>query len=153
MKSILALAGFLLASFFAAWVGALYAPGEWYAALTKPVWNPPNWIFAPVWTVLYVLIGWSGWLVWRAAGVLAAPLAFAMYFLQLLLNAAWSWLFFGLHQPALAFGEIVFLWLAILATVVMFWRLSRVAALILLPYLCWVSFAALLNLTLWRLNA
>jgi len=152
MKSILILAGFLLLSFFAAWVGALHAPGEWYAALTKPAWNPPNWIFAPVWTVLFALIGCSGWLVWRAGGVLVAALAFGLYFLQLLLNAAWSWLFFGLHQPALAFGEIVVLWMAICATVVMFWRRSRVAALILLPYLCWVGFAAVLNLTLWRLN-
>jgi tryptophan-rich sensory protein len=152
VKSILALAGFLLLSFLAAWVGALYAPGEWYASLAKPAWNPPNWVFAPVWTVLYVLIGWSGWLVWRAEGLLTKPLVFAPYFLQLLLNAAWSWLFFGLHQPALAFGEIVFLWLAIFATVMVFWRRSRVAALLLLPYLAWVSFAALLNLALWRLN-
>jgi benzodiazapine receptor len=152
MKRFLALPGFLVLSFAAASVGALFLPGEWYASLLKPDWNPPNWIFAPVWTVLYALIGVSGWLAWRTRGIRAAPLAFGFYGAQLLLNAAWSWLFFGLHQPALAFANIVALWLSILGTVILFWRLSRASALILLPYLCWVGFAATLNLALWLLN-
>ena len=152
MKSWLVLIGFLLLSFLAATVGAVYLPGEWYAGLVKPSWNPPNWVFGPVWTLLYFCIGLSGWLVWRQAGWRSAAPAFVVYGLQLVLNGAWSWLFFGLHMPGLAFTEIVLLWLSILATAVMFSRKSSSAALLLLPYLCWVGFAGALNLALWRLN-
>lgn len=152
MKPWLVLIGFLLLSFLAASVGAVYLPGEWYAGLAKPSWNPPNWVFGPVWTLLYFCIGLSGWLVWRQAGWRAAAPAFVVYGLQLVLNAAWSWLFFGLHMPGLAFIEIVVLWLSILATAVMFSRKSSSAALLLLPYLCWVGFAGALNLALWLLN-
>ena len=152
MKPWLVLIGFLLLSFLAATVGAVYLPGEWYAGLVKPSWNPPNWVFGPVWTLLYFCIGLSGWLVWRQAGWRSAAPAFVAYGLQLMLNAAWSWLFFGLHMPGLAFIEIVVLWLSILVTAVMFWRKSSLAALLLLPYFCWVGFAGALNLTLWLLN-
>ena len=152
MKPWLVLIGFLLLSFMAAALGAIYPPGEWYAGLVKPAWNPPNWVFGPVWTLLYFCIGLSGWLVWREAGWRSAAPAFAVYGLQLILNAAWSWLFFGLHRPGLAFAEIVVLWLGILATVLLFKRLSRPAAWLLLPYLCWVGFAGVLNLSLWQLN-
>lgn len=152
MKPWMVLIGFLLLSFFAAAVGAIYPPGEWYAGLVKPSWNPPNWVFGPVWTVLYFCIGLSGWLVWRRSGWRSAAPALVVYALQLILNAAWSWLFFGLHRPGLAFAEIVVLWIGILATVLMFKRLSRPAAWLLLPYLCWVGFAAALNLALWQLN-
>lgn len=152
MKPWLVLIGFLLLSFMAAALGAIYPPGEWYAGLVKPAWNPPNWVFGPVWTLLYFCIGLSGWLVWREAGWRSAAPALAVYGLQLILNAAWSWLFFGLHRPGLAFAEIVVLWLGILATVLLFKRLSRPAAWLLLPYLCWVGFAGVLNLSLWQLN-
>jgi len=152
MKPWLGLIGFLLLSFLVATVGAIYLPGEWYAGLVKPSWNPPNWVFGPVWTLLYFCIGLSGWLVWREAGWRSAAPAFAVYGLQLVLNAAWSWMFFGLHRPGLAFIEIVALWLSIGATMVLFGRKSRPAALLLLPYLCWVGFAGALNLALWLLN-
>jgi benzodiazapine receptor len=153
MKKFMALPGFLLLSFAAALVGALFLPGEWYASLAKPAWNPPDWVFGPVWTVLYTLIGVSGWLAWQSRAAGHGGPAFWFFGAQLVLNAAWSWLFFGLHLPGLALVDILALWLAILATVAAFWRLSRVSALMLLPYLCWVGFAAMLNLALWRLNS
>jgi tryptophan-rich sensory protein len=143
---------FLATCFGAAAFGAQFAPGEWYAGLTRPSWNPPNWIFGPVWTVLYLLMAVSGWLVWRTAGFRGATGALACFAVQLLLNAAWSWLFFGLHRPGLAFAEIVVLWLAILATLLLFWKVRPLAGALLVPYLLWVSFAAVLNLTLWQLN-
>lgn len=152
MKPWLVLTGFLLLSFSAAAVGSLYPPGEWYAALVKPSWNPPAWVFGPVWTLLYFCIGLSGWLVWRESGWRSATPAFLVYGLQLILNGAWSWLFFGLHRPDLAFIEIALLWLSILVTVILFARKSRSAAWLLLPYLCWVGFAGALNLALWLLN-
>lgn len=162
MRSILSLLFFLLACFGVAAFGAQFTPGEWYAALEKPPWNPPAWVFGPVWTVLYVMMAVAGWLVWRSpeppggarggwsAGRRAALGAFAV---QLALNGAWSWLFFGLHRPALAFAEIVALWLAILLTTILFWRIRAAAGALLLPYLAWVSFAAALNLELWRLSS
>lgn len=161
MRSILALILFLLACFGVAAFGAQFTPGEWYAGLEKPPWNPPAWVFGPVWTVLYAMMAVAGWLVWRSpeppagarggwpAGRRAALGAFAV---QLALNGAWSWLFFGLHRPALAFAEIVALWLAILVTTILFWRVRATAGALLLPYLAWVTFAAALNLELWRLN-
>ena len=152
MKSSIALVLFIAAAFVAASVGALFTPGEWYAQLAKPSWNPPAWVFAPVWTLLYISIGVSGWLVWRRTG-LVVNAAFTVFALQLVLNAAWSWLFFGLHRPDLAFADIVLLWLSILATLLLFWRETRLAGAVLIPYLAWVSFATLLNWTLWRLNA
>jgi len=124
----------------------------WYAALEKPAWNPPSWVFAPVWTTLYVMMGLAGWLVWRAVGT-ARDHVFLWFWVQLVLNTAWSFLFFGLERPGWAFAEIVLLWLAIGATVWAFRTRSRVSVLLLLPYLGWVTFAACLNFTIWRLNA
>ncbi len=151
MKSGIVLLLFISAAFAAAAVGALFAPGAWYVQLAKPVWNPPAWIFAPVWTLLYISIGVSGWLVWRRTGLLANA-AFTAFTVQLLLNATWSWLFFGLHRPALAFADIVLLWVSILVTLLLFWRVTWLAGAMLIPYLAWVSFATLLNWTLWRMN-
>jgi benzodiazapine receptor len=151
-RQFLALGGFLAASFAAAAFGSRFLPGEWYAALAKPAWNPPNWIFGPVWTLLYTMMGVAAWRVWRKAGFRRAPVAMGVFALQLILNAAWSWLFFGLHRMDLAFAEILVLWAAILATAVSFHRHDRLAAWLLAPYLAWVSFAAVLNFTLWRLN-
>lgn len=132
--------------------GSQFPPGEWYAALAKPAWTPPSWVFGPVWTLLYVLMGVAAWLVWDRHRN-AARGALTLFVLQLIVNAAWSWLFFGLRSPAVAFAGIVLLWALILATVIAFRRLRPPAAALLLPYLAWVTFAAALNFAIWRLNA
>ena len=149
----LGLPGWLLLPFAAAAVGTRFMPGAWYASLVKPAWNPPNWIFGPVWTLLYVLMGVAAWLVWRRVGWSGARLALGLFIVQLVLNAAWSWLFFGLHRPDLAFVDICALWGLILAVAVLFGRVDRLAAALLVPYLAWVGFATVLNFTIWRLNA
>lgn len=146
-------AAWLLLCFSAAALGGLFMPGEWYAQLRKPAWNPPSWLFGPVWTALYFMMAVAAWLVWRRGGFPAQRKALGLFLLQLLLNAAWSPLFFGLHNPALAFAEIVLLWLAILGTLIAFWKTHRGAGAMLLPYLAWVTFAAVLNFTLWQLNS
>jgi benzodiazapine receptor len=143
----------IVASLAAGWIGSRFTPGAWYAALAKPTWTPPSSLFAPVWTALYVLMGWAAWLVWRRVGFAGAPIALGLFIVQLCLNALWSYLFFGAHRPGLAFADISVLWLAILLTMILFWRIRPVAAVLLLPYLCWVGFASALNLALWRLNA
>jgi tryptophan-rich sensory protein len=153
MTSILGLAGFIVACFLAAMTGAFFRPGEWYERLKKPSWRPPNRLFAPVWTVLYVMIAVSGWLVWREFGFAGAVLPLAVYALQLVLNAAWTPLFFGLHRPDLAFVDIVLVWLSIVATIALFLPLHVGAALLLVPYLAWVTFATALNFAIWRLNS
>jgi tryptophan-rich sensory protein len=143
----------LLLCFAAASFGALFTPGDWYAALKKPAWNPPGWIFGPVWSALYTLMGVAAWLVWRRGGAAAQRRPLGLFLAQLALNATWSPLFFGLHQPGLAFAEIVLLWLAIAWTLTAFWPVHRTAACMLVPYLAWVSFAAALNFKLWRMNS
>ena len=122
----------------------------WYAALTKPSFNPPNWIFAPVWTALYVAMAVAAWRVWRVAGVMSVTLT--LYFLQLTLNFAWSLIFFAQHLIEIALLDIIALWIAILATSIAFFRIDRVAGLLMLPYLAWVSFASALNYEIWQLN-
>lgn len=150
--SILALAGFVVACLVAASSGAIFRPGDWYEGLSKPSWRPPNWLFGPVWMVLYVMIALSGWLVWREAGWAGASLALSLYALQLLLNGLWSGIFFGLRRLGLACAEMALLWLAILATIVTFYPIHATAALLLIPYLLWVSFAFVLNFAVLRLN-
>jgi len=145
----LSLAAFLVVVFAVAAIGAMVTPGEWYATLAKPSWNPPSWLFGPVWTVLYVMIAVSGWLVWQQDG---KSLAMSFYAVQLVLNAAWSWLFFSRHTIGFALADIVLLLLAIVATILLFWPLSRLAAGLLVPYALWVGFATVLNATIWRLN-
>jgi tryptophan-rich sensory protein len=125
----------------------------WYRTLDKPSWNPPDGIFGPVWTTLFVLMAIAAWLVWKPEGFQANAVPLSFFAVQLLLNIAWSWIFFGLHQPGWAFAEIVILWLAIVATTVGFFRCSRAAGWLMIPYLAWVSFASVLNLTIWRMNA
>jgi benzodiazapine receptor len=149
----LGFAGWLLLCFSAAALGGFFMPGEWYAQLQKPSWNPPSWIFGPAWTALYIMMAIAAWLVWRRGGFATQRLALGVFLLQLLLNALWSPLFFGLRNPALAFVDIVLLWFALLATLLVFWRRSRVAGALLIPYLAWVSFASALNFALWRLNS
>ena len=151
-KSVLGAVGWFVLCYAAAGAGSLFSPGAWYQSLAKPVWNPPSWLFAPVWTLLYGMMAVAAWLVWRRYGFSGAILPLTAFVVQLVLNAAWSWLFFGLHRPGLAFAEIVLLWIAILATLVLFWRLERLAGILLVPYLAWVSFATVLNYTLWQLN-
>ncbi|MBP7738577.1 MAG: tryptophan-rich sensory protein [Spirochaetes bacterium] len=135
--------------------GFLTAPaiGSWYAALNKPSFNPPDWIFGPVWTALYLMMGIALFLVWKnGLSRREAKLAVTAFGVQLALNLAWSYLFFYLHSPFGAFVEIIALWLAIAATLAFFMRISRAAGLLLVPYILWVSFAAVLNFFLWRLN-
>jgi len=152
-KTLPGLALWLGLALAAGWIGSRFMPGEWYASLAKPAWYPPNAVFAPVWTVLYLFMGVAAWLVWRKAGFSGATVPLALFLLQLVLNSLWSYLFFGLQQPMLAFFEIVVLWIAILATTLGFWKVTPAAGVLLVPYLCWVAFAAALNLQLWRLNA
>jgi tryptophan-rich sensory protein len=148
----LALTGFLLVCSGIAWFGARFRPGEWYGRLAKPSWTPPNRLFAPVWIVLYATMAVAAWMVWTDAELSVAALPLSLFAVQLFLNGIWSWLFFGLHRPDLAFVDIVALWTAIAATIVAFQPISVPAALLLLPYLIWVSFALLLNFSIWRLN-
>jgi tryptophan-rich sensory protein len=152
-RQIAALIGWLLACFAAAAMGGFFMPGEWYASLKKPSWNPPGWVFGPVWTALYTMMAVAAWLVWKRAGFAAYRRPLTLFLVQLALNAIWTPLFFGLHWPGVAFFEMLLLWVAIAATIATFWRVNRGAAWLLIPYLAWVSFAAVLNFTLWRLNA
>ena len=149
----LGLIGWLVACFGAAALGGLFMPGEWYAGLKKPSWNPPGWVFGPVWSALYAMMAVAAWLVWKRGGIAAQRGPLGLFLVQLALNAAWTPLFFGLHWPGVAFAEIVLLWLAIAATLAAFRRTSPAAAWLLAPYLAWVSFAAALNFALWRLNS
>lgn len=133
----------------AAWTGATFLPGPFYAALTKPVWTPPDWLFPPVWTALYVMIGLAGWIVWRAQGL---GTALWLWLVQLALNMAWSWVMFGRKQIDVALFDIAALWVVILAFIIVAWPVRRSAALLFVPYFLWVSYAAALNFELWRLN-
>lgn len=149
----LGLLGWLAFSFAAATMGVLFRPGAWYASLNKPAWNPPGWIFGPVWTALYSMMAVAAWLVWKRGGFNAQRRPLTLFLVQLALNAAWTPLFFGLHWTGVAFAEILLLWLAIAATLLMFRSVNRVAGWLLAPYLAWVCFAAVLNFALWRLNS
>lgn len=124
----------------------------WYATLAKPAWNPPNWLFAPVWTTLFILMGVAAWMVWLRRGQAGARAALGLFAVQLVLNTLWSFVFFAAENPGLAMVEIVVLWLAIAATIWTFRGISMGAAWLLAPYLAWVSFASCLNFAIWRLN-
>lgn len=151
-RSIIALIGWLVLCFAAAGTAVFVSTDGWYAALHKPSWNPPAWLFGPAWTLLYTTMAVAAWLVWRKGGWKAQGRTLGLFLLQWLLNALWTPLFFGLHRPGLAFAEIVLLWMAIAATLVSFWRVRQLAGILLVPYLAWVSFAAALNFTIWQLN-
>ncbi len=151
LTSTIALLGFIGVCFLAAASGGVFRPGEWYETLAKPRWRPPRWVFAPAWSVLYLTIAIAGWLVWRRAGFAArGPLT--VYLVSLALNAAWSFCFFGLRRPGLAFADVSALWLSIVATIAVFYPIESRAAFLLVPYLLWVTFAATLNFTIWRIN-
>ena len=148
---VLSLAICLGVSALGAWSTAS-SVATWYPSLRKPWWNPPSWVFAPVWTVLYVSMSIAAWLVWRRKGWRGASGTLALFALQLALNAAWSPLFFGLRSPLAGLVNIVALWVAIAVTIVAFFRVVPAAAALLVPYWLWVSFATLLNAALWILN-
>jgi benzodiazapine receptor len=143
------LAMFVILVVVTAGSGVFFKPGEWYRGLSKPFWTPPNWLFGPVWSVLYIMIAVAGWLVWRADP--GSP-ALWLWGLQLLLNGAWSWLFFGRRRMDLAFADLVAMWLTIAAFIVVALPLSQIAGLLFVPYLVWVTIAGALNLTVWRMN-
>lgn len=125
----------------------------WYAVANKPWFNPPNWIFAPVWTTLYILMGIALFLVWRAdADKKLQQTAIILFAVQLTLNFFWSFIFFKLQQPGWALAEIILMWLIILLTILWVGKISPTAAWLLVPYICWVSFAAVLNYSIWQLN-
>ena len=148
------LVGWLLACFAAAAVGGVASANAqgFYQQFDKPSWAPPPWLFGPVWSVLYLLMGIAAWLVWRDRGFAGARNALTLFVVQLAANALWTWLFFAWRRGALAFGEILVLWVLIAATLAAFWRIRPLAGALLVPYLLWVSFATALTFALWRLN-
>lgn len=141
----------------AAWIGVCFLPaamaalvetGPWYASLNRPAWTPPSWVFGPVWTTLYLLMGIAAWRIWRKDGFTSAAARFALtlFLVHLMFNAAWTGLFFGLHLLTAAAVEIVILWMMIVALVATFWRLDRTAGAMLVPYLLWVTYASSLSI-------
>ena len=149
------LVGFLLVAFSAATIGGLATAssvGTWYLTLHKPAWNPPGWLFGPVWSVLYTIMAVAAWRIWQQAASSLRSGALRLFYVQLGLNAIWSCLFFGLRNPGLALLEILLLLAVLVVVQVRFWRLDRVAGRLWLPYLAWVSFATVLNATVWWLN-
>lgn len=153
-RQILGLIGWLFLSFVAAAIGAAASirATTFYGHLTQPSWAPPAAVFGPVWSVLYALMGIAAWLAWREGGWGRRRWMLALFVIQLAVNSLWSWLFFGWHRGALAFADIVLLWVLIVATLAAFWRVRPLAGALLTPYLCWVSFAAALNFAVWQLN-
>ena len=147
----------IMMALLAGGIGSFFTMTEiptWYAMLIKPTISPPNWLFGPVWTTLYILMGTAAWLMWRAAAPsVDKRRALALYVFQLILNALWSIIFFGMHALGVAFVELLILWSMIVVLIVLFMRISRPAGWLLVPYLAWVSFAGILNLMLWVLNS
>jgi tryptophan-rich sensory protein len=146
------LLGWIALSFLAGAIGSTFEPGVWYEALIKPEWTPPDIVFPIVWPVLYLLMGIAAWMIWRECGFTQCQTELTWFCVQLILNAAWSWLFFGLNLTGTALAEILLLWIAILFTMMLFWRRNVVAGVLLLPYLLWVSYASALNFAIWQLN-
>lgn len=154
-KKILGLVVWLVIVFIAAAIGATASiNADWFYTqqLVRPNWAPPQSVFGPVWTILYTLMGIAAWLVWLRIGFHIAKIALGLFLVQLVFNALWTWLFFGGQLGALAFADIVVLWLLIIATIVYFWRIRPLAGALLVPYLLWVTFAAALNYSMWQLN-
>ncbi len=152
IRKVAGLVVWLALTFCAAATGVFVQTDGWYAELAKPAWNPPGWLFGPVWTALYAMMAVAVWLVWLRGGWKMQRRALCLYLVQWVLNAIWTPIFFGLQRPDLAFAEIILLLVAICATLATFWRVSRVAGVLLLPYTLWTTFAAVLNFTIWRMN-
>jgi len=156
IRNILRLVVSLVACLAAGAIGSVFtrsAIPTWYATLEKPAFSPPNWLFAPVWTFLYILMGIAAFLVWcKGLGNRQVRIALIVFLIQLILNTLWSVVFFGLESPLYGLIVITVLWVAILVTVVMFFKVSRLASVLLWPYLLWVTFAAVLNASIWLLN-
>lgn len=148
----LALVGWCVLCLATAGTGFFVSIDGWYAGLNKPVWNPPAWLFGPVWTVLYLMMGTAAWVVWREGGLQSRRWSLGLFLLQLFLNAIWTPVFFAMHQIGMALVDITLLWLVLGATLIAFWKVNRLAGFLLVPYLAWVSFAAFLNFTLWQMN-
>lgn len=151
---VLGLVGWLALCFAAAAIGGVASAqaGPFYAGLVQPSWAPPGWVFGPVWTALYALMGIAAWLVWRSGGFQRNGNALGLFIAQLAVNALWTWMFFAWHQGTYSFGNIMLLWVLIVATMIAFWRVRPLAGALLVPYLAWVSFAAMLNWAMWQLN-
>ena len=153
-QQVMGLIGWFIASFAISAVGAIASieARSFYAGLVQPEWAPPGWVFGPVWTLLFALMAIAAWLVWRKGGFHAHRIALSLFLTQLLFNALWSWLFFAWRLGGPAFADILLLWGLILATLIAFWHVQRLAGILLVPYLLWVSFAAFLNYAVWQLN-
>lgn len=151
-RSVGALLGFVLLAFLPSLTGLAFLPGPWYAALDKPPWTPPAWLFGPVWTALYLGMGIAAWGVWQAGSGAARRRALVVFGIQLGLNALWTPAFFGLHRPGLGLVVIVLLLFAIATTILLFARIRRWTAALLVPYLAWVGFATALNASIWLRN-
>ncbi|MFH2037359.1 MAG: TspO/MBR family protein [Candidatus Zixiibacteriota bacterium] len=151
-RQILSLALWLILTFTVSFIASRFMPGEWYQGLVKPSWNPPNWIFGPVWTLLYTLMAVAVWLVWKERHKDNIKSAIILYALQLFLNGIWSFIFFGQELIGLALVDILILLILIIATLLNFYKINRTAGILLIPYLIWVGFASALNFRLWQLN-
>ena len=153
MKKLLPLIIALAIPFIVAYLGSSVTTpsiGSWYATLNKPAFSPPNWIFAPVWTLLFLLMGIASYLVWKKQKKIKTPLK--LYGVQLILNFLWSYLFFGLNRPDLAMADIILLWIFIFLTLKSFYKVNKLAGALLIPYILWVSFASILNFAILTLN-
>jgi len=154
-KSILPLLVFILITLFAGFIGSLFTTpsiASWYAFINKPSFSPPNWLFAPVWSLLYILMGIAAFLIWQKRDNLKTKPALMFYGIQLILNTFWSIIFFGMHNPGLAFLEIIILWTFILITLIKFYKINKTSGILFIPYFIWVSFASILNFAVWMLN-
>jgi benzodiazapine receptor len=154
-ESWLSLLPFVVVCLAVAGIGALFTNSSvktWYPQLHRPEWTPPNWIFGPVWTTLYLMMAFSAWLIWRGSSWSAARFALLLFAIQLVLNMLWSAVFFGMRRIGAAFAEILLLWMMIIATTVAFYSLSLLAAWLLIPYIAWVGLASYLNFRIWQMN-
>lgn len=155
-QNILSLIIFILICLFAEVVGSYLtftSVKDWYPTVAKPSWTPPSWLFGPVWTTLYILMGISAWMVWKEGGFQQNPFALGIFFIQLAINVLWSGFFFGLQGIGLALINIVILWVLIIAMVITFWQTKQMAGVLNIPYWLWVSYATALNFQIWRMNS
>jgi translocator protein len=153
-RQVIGLTGWLMIAFIAGAAGSVASveSGTFYGQLSRPEWAPPAWLFGPAWTVLYILMGISAWLVWRVRGFRPALAALSLFIVQLAVNALWTWIFFVWKLGATAFVEILVLWALILCTIIAFWRIRPLAGALMIPYLAWVTYASALTFMVWKLN-